>query len=90
MPISYYGKLLSNDILIMNEISYVAITGWALFLISEVMPFLKKKENFNGVLHTAICILRGSKCFVDKALEVANSNIAKPADIENGVDSQKE
>ena len=67
---------------------YVAITGWGLFLISEIMPFLKKKESFNGLLHTAICMLKGSKCFIDKALEVAESNIAR-GDEETGEVSQK-
>ena len=67
---------------------YIAISGWALFVISEVMPFLRKKESFNGLIHTATCMLKGSKCFIDKALEVAESNIAK--DVESGEESQKE
>lgn len=70
---------MSNSTLITsgNGMDYIAISGWALFLISEVMPFLKKKESFNGLLHTATCMLRGSKCFIDKALEVAESNMEK-------------
>jgi len=47
---------------------YLAITGWALFLLSEAMPFLKKKETFNGLLHTIICLANGSKCMAEKAL----------------------
>ena len=83
---------MSNSTLITSStagIDIVAITGWGLFIMSEVMPFLKKKESFNGIIHTAICILNGSKCFVDKALEVVKSNIEEP-DVEKGEDSQKE
>jgi len=69
---------------------YIAVSGWALFVISEVMPFLRKKESFNGLIHTATCMLRGSKCFVDKALQVVESNIVKPDELEKGVGSQKE
>jgi hypothetical protein len=53
------------------------------------MPFLKKKESFNGLLHTATCMLRGSKCFIDKALEVAESNMEKGEE-KTGEVSQKE
>ena len=60
----------STQILEGNGMDYVALTGWALFVISEVMPFLRKKESFNGLIHTGICLLRGSKCFIDGALEV--------------------
>ena len=83
---------MSNSTLISNvssEMDYIAISGWALFIISEVMPFLRKKESFNGLIHTATCMLKGSKCFIDKALEVAESNIEKP-DVEKGEVSQKE
>ena len=58
-----------------NEMDYIAMTGWGLFVISEVMPFLKKKERFNGLIHTLTCMLRGSKCFIDNALVIAESNI---------------
>lgn len=82
---------MSNSTLITsgNGMDYIAISGWALFLISEVMPFLKKKESFNGLLHTATCMLRGSKCFIDKALEVAESNMEKGEE-KTGEVSQKE
>ncbi len=53
-----------------GEINYIAICGWALFFVSEIMPFLKKKESFNGLIHTITCLLKGSKCFADKALDV--------------------
>ena len=29
---------------------------------------IKKKENFNGFIHTVICLLNGSKCLAEKAL----------------------
>mgnify|MGYP003633504429 FL=1 len=82
---------MSNSTLITsgNEMDYIAISGWALFLISEVMPFLKKKESFNGLIHTATCMLRGSKCFIDKALEVAESNMERGEE-KTGEVSQKE
>ena len=56
---------------------YLTIGGWALFGISEILPFLKKKETSNGLIHTIICLLKGSKCFIDKALKVAESNMAE-------------
>lgn len=45
------------------------ITGWSMFLISEVLPFIRKKKQNNGVLHTFICLLKGSKCMIDNVLK---------------------
>tara|TARA_R110000803_G_scaffold50583_1_gene104820 strand:- start:3014 stop:3253 length:240 start_codon:yes stop_codon:yes gene_type:complete len=42
-----------------------------LFIFSEVMPFIKKTKGA-GVVHSLICLLRGSKCMIDKALEVVD------------------
>ena len=45
-----------------------------LFVLSEVMPFIKKTKGA-GVIHSLICLLNGSKCMIDKALEVAEGVI---------------
>ena len=56
--------------------NWLAISGWGLFVISELLPFLKKKENFNGFIHTLICLLNGSKCLAEKALlDIENPEI---------------
>ena len=66
----------TNINLTTNEPDWIAISGWALFVISELMPFLKKKENFNGFIHTVICLLNGSKCLAEKALlDIENPEI---------------
>ena len=44
---------------------YSTIILGSLLLISEVMPFLKKYKT-NGVLESAICLLRGSECVTKK------------------------
>ena len=64
--------------------NYPALIGWGLFLISEAMPFLKKQESFNGVIHTLICLLKGSKCLAEQAI------LTLEPDIENGVKTQIE
>jgi len=48
----------------------VTISGWAMFLVSEIMPFIRqsKKGENNGVLHTCLCLLKGSKCMIDSAI----------------------
>ena len=61
-----------------GEINYIAICGWALFFVSEIMPFLKKKESFNGMIHTLVCLLKGSKCFAEKALNVLDKSMKFP------------
>ena len=47
-----------------------------LFICSEVLPFVKKTKG-EGLIHSLICLLRGSKCVVEKVLEVAESAIEK-------------
>ena len=56
------------------EWEYTAIVALALFVFSEVLPFIKKTKGM-GLIHSAICLLRGSKCMVDKVLEVAEKAI---------------
>lgn len=46
----------------------VTLSGWAMFLVSEIMPFIRKNKENNGFLHTALCILKGSKCMIDSAI----------------------
>lgn len=53
-----------------------------LFVISEIMPFVKKTEG-SGILHILVCLLKGSKCFLEKSLEVIE-NVDKN-NIENKV-----
>lgn len=57
-----------------NQFSYETTTYVALglFVLSEVMPFIKKTKG-SGVIHSFICLLNGSKCMIDKALEVAEA-----------------
>jgi len=46
-----------------------AIVGYSLFLFSELLPFLKKKNENNGFLHIIVCLLKGSKCMTTKLLD---------------------
>jgi len=57
-----------------NSFNYEATTYVALglFVLSEVMPFIKKTKGA-GVIHSLICLLNGSKCVIDKALEAAEA-----------------
>tara|TARA_R110000803_G_scaffold151312_1_gene216461 strand:+ start:10 stop:273 length:264 start_codon:yes stop_codon:yes gene_type:complete len=81
----FNNTITASDKDIMN---YAAMAGWGMFIISELMPFLKKKEKFNGLLHTATCILRGSKCMVDNALTVAESAEGKESDTEGAAEDK--
>jgi len=56
------------------EWEYTAIAALALFVLSEVLPFIKKTKGA-GLIHSAICLLRGSKCMVDSVLDVAENAI---------------
>tara|TARA_R110001599_G_scaffold204203_3_gene401443 strand:- start:411 stop:638 length:228 start_codon:yes stop_codon:yes gene_type:complete len=56
------------------EWEYTACIALGLFVLSEVMPFIKKTKGA-GVIHSLICLLRGSKCMVDNVLEVAENAI---------------
>ena len=60
---------------------YTAYIGFGLFAISELMPFIKKTKGA-GVIHSLICLLKGSKCVVDNVLEVAEKVIEEKV-IEN-------
>ena len=51
-----------------------AIIAFVLFVISEVMPFIKKTKGM-GLIHSVICLLKGSKCMVDTVLEVTEKAI---------------
>ena len=37
-----------------------------MFLVSEILPLLKKKPN--GLLHAVLCLIQGSKCLLDNVL----------------------
>jgi hypothetical protein len=50
---------------------YIAIALGALLLISEVMPMLKKYKS-NGLVHSIICLLKGSSCVAEKLVEIIN------------------
>ena len=41
-------------------------SGYALFMLSEILPFLKNRNN--GVLHSIVSLLRGSQCVVNTIL----------------------
>jgi hypothetical protein len=56
--------------------TYIAL---GLFVLSEVMPFIKKTKGA-GVIHSIICLLNGSKCMIDKALEVAEAVVEEKED----------
>ena len=56
--------------------SYVTLSGWLLFAVSEILPFIKRNDKGNGMIHSAVCLLRGSKCMIDGALDA----IDKPAE----------
>ena len=44
---------------------YSTIILAVLFIASEILPFLKKYKT-NGILESAVCILRGSECTAKK------------------------
>ena len=56
--------------------TYLAL---GLFVLSEVMPFIKKTKGA-GLIHSLICLLSGSKCMIDKALEIAEAVVEEKAD----------
>jgi hypothetical protein len=57
---------------------YVALGGYGLFVISELLPFFRKGKENNGIIHTLVCILKGSRCMADKLLGVLETNIENP------------
>jgi hypothetical protein len=60
--------------------TYVAL---GLFVLSEVMPFIKKTRGA-GIIHSLICLLNGSKCIINKALETAEA-VVKETEPDNKV-----
>ena len=48
----------------------------ALLLISEVLPLLKNKSN--GLAHTCLCLIQGSKCMLEKVENQVISVIEPP------------
>lgn len=57
-----------------GEINYTSLVGYCLFAVSELMPFIKKKKEHNGLIHTLVCLLKGSKCMVDNALRIVEKD----------------
>jgi len=69
-----YTPFLSNT----GEPDYLALSGFGLFMVSEILPFIKKGKENNGLIHTLICILKGSRCMADKLLSVIENDIENP------------
>ena len=63
-----------------GDMNYTAMGGYGLFLISELLPFLRKGKENNGLIHTLICLLKGSKCMVDNALSVVEEKVEEEVD----------
>jgi len=62
---------------------YINIALGAMLLFSEILPLFKKTKG-NGILHLLICLLSGSKCFIDKtidALKVTEIELPKTQEI---------
>ena len=51
-----------------DEWEYTAIIALSAFVLSEVLPFISRTKG-QGLIHSCICLLKGSKCMVDKALD---------------------
>jgi hypothetical protein len=49
---------------------YLTIGGWVLFVLSEVLPFMRKANDSNGLLHACVCLIKGSKCMAENILNV--------------------
>jgi hypothetical protein len=64
--INEYGGFMNNN----GDVNYTAIGGYGLFIVSEILPFIRGKKDNNGFLHILICLLKNSKCMVDKTLGV--------------------
>lgn len=64
---------------------YATIILGVLFILSEVMPFIKKHKG-NGLCDTAVCLLRGSSCMAEKLADV----IEKCEEQADKVDEEKE
>ena len=64
--INKYGGFMNNN----GDVNYTAMGGYGLFLVSEVLPFIRGKKDNNGFLHILICLLKNSKCMINKTLGV--------------------
>lgn len=49
----------------------------SMFIISEVLPLLKGKSN--GFLQSLLCLIKGSKCFLEKVEDAVDSKIQRVA-----------
>ena len=64
---------------IINDYEGYTYSTWVLgglLLISEVLPLLK--NNSNGMLHTLLCLVKGSKCVAAKLEEAIEVRIDLP------------
>ena len=59
----------NTEVLSGDGYGYATIILGVLFILSEVMPFIKKHKG-NGICDTAVCLLRGSSCMADKLADV--------------------
>ena len=62
--------------------NYTAYVGFGLFILSELMPFIKKTKG-NGFIHSLICILNGSECVIGKIKEVAENAVKEEENVDN-------
>lgn len=68
-----------------NYYEYSTFILGTLFVVSELLPFIKKTKG-NSIVHSIICLLRGSSCVAEKiadTLEEAAPD-AEDSDTENG------
>lgn len=73
------NSTLTNQTTFSND--YLTTALIVLVAVSEILPFVKKNDKFNGICHTLICILRGSSCVattVADTLETGQVNIEIP------------
>jgi len=58
------------------EFNYQTTTymGFGLFLVSEILGLVKQSRG-NGIIHSIICLLKGSECVVKNLREVAEKSI---------------
>jgi len=52
-----------------NPYEYTTLILGVLFILSEVLPFVKKHKG-NGLCDSIVCMLRGSSCLADKVADV--------------------
>lgn len=61
------------------EYEYLTYCFGVLLIASEILPLLKNKSN--GLVHTIICVLRGSSCVTGKLAEQIEKSQIKEAKI---------